>query len=68
MTTGGGDLKVKHIVHSHLAKWDSFCGRQNNFSMLESTIREILEKVEVDLRASTISIPAIGTGNMKCPK
>ncbi|CAB4021318.1 poly [ADP-ribose] polymerase 14-like, partial [Paramuricea clavata] len=62
-STGSAKLNCKRVYHVRASPWDSGKGAQ----ILGTLIKKCLDQMEKDTLRS-IAIPAIGTGNLHCPR
>ncbi|XP_062312355.1 protein mono-ADP-ribosyltransferase PARP14-like isoform X2 [Osmerus eperlanus] len=65
IVTNGGNLKCKVVFHTIAPNWDN--GQAVAQKMLSRIVKECLDKAEHQ-RLSSITFPAVGTGNLGFPK
>ncbi|XP_046902162.1 poly(ADP-ribose) polymerase family member 14-related sequence 1 isoform X2 [Hypomesus transpacificus] len=65
IVTSGGNLKCKVVFHTIAPNWDN--GGAVAQKMLSRIVKECLDKAEHQ-RLSSITFPAVGTGNLGFPK
>lgn len=65
VTTHGGNLDCNSVLHAVCCKWDN--GRGNSEKTLRYLVRSILDTA-VQLGASTVAMPAIGTREHEFPE
>ncbi|XP_022795893.1 poly [ADP-ribose] polymerase 14-like [Stylophora pistillata] len=63
VVTSGANLACKHVFHTSCAGWENGAGEK----VLRDIIKKCLEEAQ-KRSLSTISIPAIGTGNLNFPR
>mgnify|MGYP002803371376 CR=1 FL=1 len=63
-TTNGGKLKCKKVLHVSCPTWTADQGEKK----LRQLVQKLLDNVQAELKLTSVSIPAIGTGSLKFPE